>query len=161
MPAKNLSGFSPSLVQPRGVKHAVSTAPSSPLPTARWADGGVDSVSVAYPYRCIPSPRPRIVHQGKRRFAYMPAHYERWKQDTALLWRQTTRSTLPDRECTYTVEIGIRGPMRGDLDNYAKSVLDALSGYAFPDDSVRWIQCLIVRWLGGGNGFDVSVTRQA
>lgn len=153
MPAKNLHGFSPSLVQPRGVKHADSTTPST--------------ISVEFPYRCIPSPRPRIVHKGNRRFAYMPAQYERWKQDTALLWRQATRGSLADPEFSperarsgvYSVEIGIRGPMRGDLDNYAKSVLDALSGVAYPDDSVRWIQDLRVQWLGGGNGFDVSITR--
>ena len=58
----------------------------------------------------------------------------------------------------YRVRVDVWGPRRGDLDNYAKSVLDALAKVAFPDDSVSYVRDLHVIYQGYGASFMVSVS---
>lgn len=108
-----------------------------------------------FDWPCRPAPRPRIMGGH----AVRDPEYQGWKERVALGWRFThgENALLAGFEW-YSVRIEIHGPRRGDLDNYAKSVLDALVGVAFPDDSVTHLRSLEVRYLGPGSSFLVAVS---
>jgi len=99
-----------------------------------------------YDYACKPAPRPRVM----RGHAVRDEKYQAWKTRVGLDWRQS-HGMLTQRAGFewYEVSIRISGPMRGDLDNYAKSVLDALVGcQAIPSDAVKYLRGLHVEYCG-------------
>lgn len=101
------------------------------------------------------APRPRIMGGH----AVRDDGYQAWKARVSIEWSNVhgTRA-LYGAFAVYGVRIRIWSHMRGDLDNYAKSVLDALVGCALPDDAVRWVRDLHVTWEGRGAAFEVEIT---
>lgn len=79
--------------------------------------------------------RPRVT---RGRGGYTPADTRRWEQAVgtyALAARADAKLRQPLLEpVAVYIELQLNG-RRGDLDNYAKSVLDALNGVVFEDDS--------------------------
>jgi Holliday junction resolvase RusA-like endonuclease len=75
------------------------------------------------------APRPRF-----SRHAYTPTNYKEYKaeirEQAKLQW------DIMPMECPLTLSIVLytKGKRLGDLDNYAKGVLDALQGIVFLDD---------------------------
>jgi Holliday junction resolvase RusA-like endonuclease len=70
--------------------------------------------------KIVPKARPRV---GNGR-GYLPSNYREWKNDAIVqLFSQHQMSRLIEK-CQIEIEIG--GKQRGDLDNIAGSVLDAL-----------------------------------
>jgi len=107
-----------------------------------------------FEYACVPAPRPRIM-QGH---AVRDEAYQGWKQRVADDWYRTHGFECLEAFDTYTVTIRLWAPMRGDLDNYAKSVLDGLTGAAFKGDSVVVLRHLDITWVGRGKRFIVGVS---
>jgi crossover junction endodeoxyribonuclease RusA len=74
---------------------------------------------------------------------YVPARLASYKD--AIAW--AVKAHIPEPltgPVGVTVNFGLRG--KGDIDNLAKSVLDALNGVAYNDDSqVVWLQCELQR----------------
>lgn len=99
------------------------------------------------PTKPYPAPRPRFDSRSRR--AYSPKEYEQVKQAIGLLARSKIKKPLEDAvrvelEFSYTApkswskakkDETIYKTSRPDLDNLAKTVLDALNGIAFVDDS--------------------------
>jgi Holliday junction resolvase RusA-like endonuclease len=88
--------------------------------------------------RVIPKARPR--HNGSQ--SYLPSGYRDWKASAiAELRCQYQQSPIPKAE----IAITIVGSARGDLDNLAGAILDALvqSG-VLKDDSCKCVPRLIV-----------------
>lgn len=81
----------------------------------------------------MPCPRPRVVRRGKFAHAYYPATYKKWRKAfTKLLPSDIPR--YPEGALAIDIECVVTRPRtskltipKGDVDNYAKSVLDALT----------------------------------
>ena len=77
--------------------------------------------------------------------AYLPQTYREWKDDAILELRCQMRSYAAFPLSKASVELLLTGKHRGDLDNLAGSILDALvqSG-AIEDDSLKCVSRLLV-----------------
>ena len=89
----------------------------------------------------VPKARPRV-SQG---IAYLPANYRTWKEGAILELTQQARRQKLREPIPYPVCIDIRyfGHARGDSDNLAGAILDALTGAGvLADDSVVHVPSL-------------------
>jgi Holliday junction resolvase RusA-like endonuclease len=90
----------------------------------------------------VPAPRPRVTRAG---FAYYPKAYNAFRKEAhAQVTNKWTLGVIPKSHSDLTVIIHIhcRKPRtsklatpRGDCDNYAKSVLDAMNKVVYEDDT--------------------------
>lgn len=121
----------------------------------------------------MPSPRPRVVVRGKFPTVYMPKDYMDWKAQVAAYVHDRAElffAPVPEGPVTVSLTFHVERPKttklwgpKPDIDNYAKSVLDALndSGVAWKDD------CQVVtlhahkRWAEGEPLIDCQVTYDA
>lgn len=89
----------------------------------------------------IPCPRPRIMSRGKFAHAYYPKEYKQWRERfleaLPLSWVNLNLAT----PVSVYVEFVVRRPKttklltpRGDIDNYQKSLFDALTDAKVWDD---------------------------
>jgi len=82
-------------------------------------------------------PRPhhtRIVRKGPSSYQIVSGHVQRWMREI----REAAKKVAPDKLLSGALEVRIRLSVkgrRGDLDNYAKPILDALEGIVFANDS--------------------------
>lgn len=97
----------------------------------------MDEVTVVVPGRPVPKGRPRL---GTRVFT--PDRTREFEERVAWYCR-AARVRLRDRVVEVTIELHTRTPLRGDIDNYAKAVLDGLQkGEAIADDrQVASLRC--------------------
>lgn len=85
------------------------------------------------PINPIPCPRPKIAVRGKFANAYYPKAYQDWKTECAKLLLshdKPAQYTLVRLSCHFEVEQPKSTKLlvpRGDLDNYCKSLMDALT----------------------------------
>lgn len=90
----------------------------------------------------VPKARPRVTRRG----TFLPQRYRDWKQQAiAALVSQKTISEPLEK---VTISIELYGSHRGDLDNIAGAILDALvqSGIIL-DDRVSLVKALSIRHL--------------
>ena len=92
--------------------------------------------------RAVPSPRPRFSKTG----TYMPENYRRFKE--ALKWRFKPFKSFGKQLVKLELEFVFSQPSInamnkrkysepvGDADNLAKSIMDAMNGILFDDDTV-------------------------
>ena len=104
----------------------------------------------------MPKVRPRFDSRSKR--AYNPKEYTEWKEDVAL---QAKAQHMPHFNGPVSIEVALRADttlvvvqsidterpkhVRGDVDNYVGSYMDALQGIAYEND--RQVHDLRGRWL--------------
>lgn len=111
------------------------------------------SLSLWLEGKIIPKKRPR--HNGNHSF--LPNAYRDWKNAAALLLRsQYNQKTIEKASIT----IKIYGDKRGDLDNLAGAVLDALvQAEVLKDDRINCVPELIVQYAGkGAPGAAIRIT---
>jgi Holliday junction resolvase RusA-like endonuclease len=70
--------------------------------------------------KITPKARPRLGRGG----VHLPANYRDWKEDAIAQLLSQSRPTCPIDKAEVSIEIG--GKQRGDLDNIAGAILDAL-----------------------------------
>ena len=89
--------------------------------------------------KITPKARPRLGRGG----VHLPANYRDWKENAIL--ELLTQSRLPEPLAKAKVSIAIGGGQRGDLDNIAGAILDALvqSGILL-DDRISVVSKLTV-----------------
>lgn len=88
--------------------------------------------------------RPRVTRQG----TFLPQKYRDWKEEAIaeLLSQRTRYKSLEE----VTISIELYGTCRGDLDNIAGAILDALvRAEIIKDDRVSLVKALSVRHCGG------------
>lgn len=87
------------------------------------------------PGKPVPKARPRVTRSGH---AYTPAITKQWESDIAAVARDSGVKPLSGALKLYCIFYmpgrGKRDKVRGDLDNYIKSLCDALNGIAWEDD---------------------------
>lgn len=109
----------------------------------------------------VPKGRPRTVRTKKGQVrTFTPARTAHW-EDVVRLGAQSACSAVRWKPSPgkYVVELFVHRARRsGDIDNHGKSVLDALNGVVYPDDSA--IIGLHVQLIDGeGAGVRVRATR--
>lgn len=102
-----------------------------------------------FPFACKPSPRPRF---GIR--TYMPREYQMWKMSVRGIIG--AGAEMYDRAKVTIWIYEARG--NSDLDNFAKSVLDALQGILIPNDSLKHVPSLSIDYVPQDRGgFEVEI----
>ena len=113
------------------------------------------------------APRPRVTRDGR---AYMPAGYVKWKEafaeEAARSMPCATKPWWPEQRLELHTEVRVRMPkswshakqraelgrgiaQRPDVDNCQKSIMDALIGVAYTDDSQIYAESYERRWTQG------------
>ena len=113
--------------------------------TGEVAGASVRSHSVFIEGKPHPKERPRVTSRNGRAFAYTPAKTVEAEKKVAEAWDgpvfhgEVAVHIVVDKEGTAIIveriDVGGKASLRGDLDNYVKTVLDALNGVAWVDDS--------------------------
>ncbi len=86
--------------------------------------------AVVIPGRPVPKGRPRV---GKGGSVYTPERTREYEQ--AVAWAVRASRGRVDGPCEVLIDLYLRPGTRGDLDNYAKAILDgAEKGGAFGND---------------------------
>ena len=91
----------------------------------------------------VPKARPRVTRKG----TFLPQRYRNWKEEAiASLLSQRTKYEPLEK---VTISIELYGAARGDLDNIAGAILDALvqAGIIF-DDRISLVKALSIRHYG-------------
>ena len=107
-------------------------------------------ISFTVPGRPVPKARPRVTRHG----TYTPESTRSYERAVLVSWKSQSGQRFPDgtplavyvaahfpipasapKKRRATLEGAPHTQHRGDLDNVVKSVLDALNGFAFADDS--------------------------
>ena len=119
----------------------------APIALNLWLDG-----------RVSPKARPRVSNGH----AYLPSTYRKWKHDAVLelLCQLGSRDCLPIA-VPVAVEIALTGSShRGDLDNLAGAVLDALvEASVLTDDRLSCVPKLVVTHTPNGKcGATIAIT---
>jgi len=83
---------------------------------------------IKIPIKLLAAPRPRFANGH----AYMPKNYQEQKKELKKILR---RHSSPMKGAVYlSIEIRTKNKRMGDLDNYAKTILDAAEGVLFYND---------------------------
>lgn len=128
------------------------------------------ALSAVLPFSPIPSPRPRVVVRGKFPSVYMPSDYMDWKKDVAA-YVQDVGLAAPEGLFEAPVSLDlichVERPKtskllypKPDVDNYAKSVMDAFndSGRLWKDDCQVHDLRVRKRWAEGEPGVSFTLT---
>lgn len=118
---------------------------SRPTRTGEVASTSVRSHSVFIEGKPHPKERARVTARNGKAFAYTPAKTVDAEKKIAEAWDgpvfhgEVAVHIVVDREGTAIIveRIDVEGKssLRGDLDNYVKTILDGLNGVAWADDS--------------------------
>jgi len=105
----------------------------------------------------IPCPRPRIAVRGRFASAYYPASYKNWKEAAeAAITRELDSDAFPgtfyDIPLIVRIDNVVERPKttkkfcpKGDVDNYAKSVLDALTAAGAWGDDDQVVELVVTK----------------
>lgn len=110
------------------------------------------SVQFIVPGRPVPKGRPRVTRHG----TYTPKSTQQFEAAVRAAWEKSGAAPFGENE-PLDLRVWAYFPIpkatpkrsrkamalaphlkRGDLDNIVKSVMDALNGYAYPDDAAIW-----------------------
>ena len=127
----------------------------------------------------VPAARPRFDSRTRR--TYTPTQYERYKHNVALILASRWQGRAPiTRAVSVAVEVTLPRPQnkpakgslhrdywtpegvyplpcRGDVDNYAKSALDALTQGGVIKDDRLVVELSVTKWAGDRPGLDIRV----
>lgn len=134
-----------------------------------------ESIRIVFSGEVPPSPRPRVMVRGKFPHVYMPAEYTSWKKDVAAFIKaevlELFTGTGPALEGPVRVhiEVYIQKPKtsklqypKPDVDNYAKSIMDAVTdSEAVWEDDCQVKELIIKKdWAGEDNepGFIIKIS---
>ena len=112
-------------------------------PSSKVTKGAAPAASFRFPIDPVPASRPRVTRWG----TYHTKTYKTWLE-AAAEYLATTRAKLPEGKLHVVLEFVCRRPKttklvtpKGDIDNYAKAPLDAITHAGiWPDD--KWIVSL-------------------
>lgn len=111
----------------------------------------------------IPCPRPRIAVRGRFPVAYYPESYKKWKEQAkGLIEKQQVQKRLGTLEVHITCNIkkprtSKRYSPKGDVDNYAKSVLDALTAAGVWDDDDQVVSLTVIKRFWATDSIQISI----
>lgn len=122
------------------------------------------TIKMIFPIEPVPKARARVTRSG---FAYTPKKtkdYEQTIKNLATVHMHMNGHMLLQRPLTVSIIFTMKKPKkqtysypsRGDLDNYAKAVLDALNGTVWKDDS-QICSLVLIKTYGKEPSIDIRV----
>ena len=129
------------------------------------------TVKFTVPLACRPADRPRARAVRGTAFVYMPQAYQVWQKEAA---KALQGITLPSEWVPAVGPVGVnltvhlpkpkstvRVAPPGDVDNHAKSVLDALTkdGRFWKDDTQVVTLSVTKRWAEGEPRIDIAIAK--
>jgi len=105
---------------------------------------GIDPAPLTFnvPMRCATKARPRVTSKG----TFMPNDYVQWKQTFGVYATKYCRLLSFPGDVSVSIIAQFKQVPRGDADNYAGAVLDALNGITWADDrQVKDLHIQVVR----------------
>lgn len=127
------------------------------------------AASFTVPITPLPAPRPRARAVRGTAFVYMPSTYQTWQKEMgqALAGVELPKDWAPiDGRAGVTIVVHgvkpkstVRLSPAGDVDNHAKSVLDALTkdGRFWKDDSQVVSLTVVKRWANSEPKIEITV----
>lgn len=133
-----------------------TTRPATPVPTS--------SNRTVFLLRIDPKPcpRPRVALRGRVPVAYYPADYQKWKEEArCALAYEGVPLQGPLR---VTIQCQVKRPKttklpapKPDIDNYVKSVLDAMTQAGVWEDDTQVVQVLADKMWGARDAIYIEV----
>ena len=86
------------------------------------------------PGRPVPKHRPRASGAGHKIYVYTPAETKRYERQVMLLAAAAAKGRVFFGDIAISIKLYFSDRKFGDIDNYAKSILDGLQGTLFEND---------------------------
>ncbi|WP_082413703.1 RusA family crossover junction endodeoxyribonuclease [Thermoanaerobacter thermohydrosulfuricus] len=94
----------------------------------------VGPLKIVIPGRPVPKERPRLSAAGRKMYIYTPQETSKFEKQVALAALTAANGKVLFGDIAISIKLYFSDKRFGDLDNYAKSILDGLQGTLFEND---------------------------
>ena len=91
-------------------------------------------LKIVIPGRPVPKHRPRASGAGHKMYVYTPEETKRYERQVMLLAAAAAKGKTFFNDIAIDIKLYFADKKFGDIDNYAKSILDGLQGTLFEND---------------------------
>ena len=84
-------------------------------------------------------PKPRMVQSDRYKKRRVCVVYNKWKDEIVSAYNKVSNKKIYVCPVALSFEFLLKNQRKVDLDNLVKGVIDSLTGYAWIDDSIKWI----------------------
>jgi len=93
-----------------------------------------EPIKIIIPGRPVPKERPRLTVDGRKKYIYTPRETSKFEKQVALAALAAANGRILLGDLSICIKLYFANKRYGDLDNYAKSILDGLQGTLFEND---------------------------
>lgn len=93
-----------------------------------------EPIRIVIPGRPVPKERPRLSAAGRKMYIYTPQETSKFEKQVALAALTAANGKVLFGDIAISIKLYFSDKRFGDLDNYAKSILDGLQGTLFEND---------------------------
>lgn len=93
-----------------------------------------EPLKIVIPGRPIPKHRPRASGAGHKMYVYTPQETKRYERQVMLIAAAAAKGKVFFNDIAIGIKLYFSDRKFGDIDNYAKSILDGLQGTLFEND---------------------------
>lgn len=93
-----------------------------------------EPIKIVIPGRPVPKERPRLTVDGRRRHVYTPRGTSYYEKEVAFAALIAAKGRILKSELYVYIKLFFADRKYGDLDNYAKCILDGLQGALYDND---------------------------
>ena len=93
-----------------------------------------EPIKIVIPGRPVPKERPRLTVDGRKKYIYTPRETSRFEKQVALAAFTAAKGRVLFGDLSIWIKLYFSDRRFGDLDNYAKSILDGLQKTLFEND---------------------------
>lgn len=93
-----------------------------------------EPIKIIIPGRPVPKERPRLTVDGRKKYIYTPKETSKFEKQVALAALTAADGKVLFGDIAINIKLYFSDRKFGDLDNYAKSILDGLQGVLFEND---------------------------
>lgn len=93
-----------------------------------------EPIKIVIPGRPVPKHRPRASSAGHKMYVYTPVETKRYERQVMLLAAAAAKGKTFFNDIAIDIKLYFADKKFGDIDNYAKSILDGLQGTLFEND---------------------------
>ena len=93
-----------------------------------------EPLKIVIPGRPVPKERPRLSAAGRKMYIYTPKETSKFEKQVALAAFTAANGKVLFGDIAISIKLYFSDKRFGDLDNYAKSILDGLQGTLYEND---------------------------